>query len=333
MGSDRRRRFRVALTTVFIACAVFTGIAQEPSFRLGTETVGIFATVTTLEHRLVPDLRRESFSVLDNGKPQPLTLFANDIQPITMIMLLDRSGSMRRNFSLVERSAEAFVEAMLPNDKARIGSFSNRIQVDPREFTSDRTELVSILRNELQDEGPTPLWNAINVGITGLLHEQGRRVILVFTDGMDSPGNFRNNNSSLSEVLQRAEEEDVMVYAIGLAGQGASNTGSRGGSWSGGGWRRSSYGRWGGPSQNGSDDKPDPGLARLAGATGGGYFELTSTMNLQATFARVADELHHQYVLGFTPERFDDKRHALDVRVAGSGLTVRARKSYIARRT
>ena len=79
---------------------------------------------------------------------------------------------------------------MLPADKARIGSFSDRIQVDPRDFTSDHDELLKILRTELQAEGPTPLWNAVNVGITALLHQQGRRVVLVFTDGMDAPMNF-----------------------------------------------------------------------------------------------------------------------------------------------
>ena len=59
------------------------------------------------------------------------------------------------------------------------------------------------------------MWNAVNVGITALLHQQGRRVILVFTDGVDSPMNFSNNNSSLKDVMRRAEEEDVMVYAAG----------------------------------------------------------------------------------------------------------------------
>src|SRR5919198_3381289 len=107
---------------------------------------------------------------------------------------------------------------MRPADKARIGSFSNRIQVDPQEFTSDHEELLKILRTELQEEGPTPLWNAVNVGITALLHQQGRRVVLVFTDGVDMPMNFSNNNSSLKSVMKRAEEENVMVYAIGLAG-------------------------------------------------------------------------------------------------------------------
>src|SRR6476661_6747798 len=107
-------------------------------------------------------------------------------------MLLDRSGSMRRNCGLVEKAADEFVNATLPGDKARIGSFANRIQVDPRDFTSDHDTLIDVLRNDLQPEGPTPLWNAVNVGITALLHQEGRRVILVFTDGADAPGNFRS---------------------------------------------------------------------------------------------------------------------------------------------
>src|SRR5207244_5317792 len=154
----------------------------------------------------VPDLTRDAFTVLENGQPQDLTLFANDIQPITVVILLDRSGSMRANFTLVADAAGQFVAAMLPTDRARIGSFSNRIEVDPRDFTSNHEELLTILRTELQEEGPTPLWNAVNVGITALLHQQGRRVIVVFTDGVDEPLNFSGSNNSLKDVMKRAEE-------------------------------------------------------------------------------------------------------------------------------
>ena len=162
-------------------------------------------------------------------------------------MLLDRSTSMRANFELVEKAAEEFVTVMLPADKARIGSFSDRIQVDPRDFTSDHDELVQILRTELQFEGPTPLWNAINVGITDLLHQQGRRVVLVFTDGRDAPMNMSNNNSSLKSVMKRAEEEDVMVYAIGFSGDsGGHGGGSPGGYGGGGGHRGGGFGGRGG---------------------------------------------------------------------------------------
>ena len=323
---------------IFVLVLNALASGQEPTFKGAIRTVAVYATVTNAEGRLVPDLGRDLFSVFDNGKRQELTLFANDVQPITVVLLLDRSGSMRRNFGLVEKAAEEFVNAMLPADKARIGSFSNRIQVDPRDFTSNHEELLAILRTELQEAGPTPLWNAVNVGITALLHQQGRRVILVFTDGMDSPMNFSGANNSLKDVMKRAEEEDVMVYAIGLAGSGPSGGrfGGRGpGGYGGrGGGRRGGYGGGGyggGYGRRTPVDKPDEGLPKIAAVTGGGYFELTSTSDLASTFQRVADELHHQYALGFTPAALDGKMHKLEVRVASGGATVRARKSFLAR--
>jgi hypothetical protein len=79
------------------------------------------------------------------------------------------------------------------------------------------------------------------------------------------------------------------------------------------------------------NDRPDEGLPKLAAATGGGYFELTSTNDLESTFARVADELHHQYALGFAPAVLDGKLHNLEVRLADSTMTARARARYLAR--
>ena len=229
-----------------IAVGAALAASQEtasPVFKGGNRTVAVYATVTGADGRLVPDLKREAFSILDNGRRQDLTLFSSDLQPITVVMLLDRSGSMRGNFALVQKAAEEFVQVMRPDDKARIGSFSNGIQVDPRDFTSDREELLTILRTELQAEGPTPLWNAVNVGITALLHQQGRRVVLVFTDGMDSPMSSSNSNSSLKSVMKRAEEEDVMVYAIGLAPSMTRYRGGHGGQGGGGRARRRRW-RW-----------------------------------------------------------------------------------------
>jgi VWFA-related protein len=306
---------------------------QPPVFTAGTRTVAVYATVTNPRGRLETDLSRDDFTIEDNGKRQELTLFSNDLQPITVVMLLDRSGSMVPNFDLEERAAEAFVGAMEPADKARIGSFAFHIQIDPDEFTSDHGALLKILRNDLQKEGPTPLWNAVDTAIDKLLLEQGRRVVLVFTDGVDMPQNFSNRNKSLKDVMKRAEEQNVMVYAIGLAGQngaprGASDPFGRGGGFGGGGFG----GRGGGGSGGGALEleKPDEGLPKIAAATGGGYFELTSARDLSATFTRVANELHHQYALGFTPEKLDGKMHELTVRLSKSELSARARKRYLA---
>ena len=199
--------------------------------------------------------------------------------------------------------------------------------MDPREFTSDKDELVRILRTELQPDGPTPLWNAVNVGMTSLLRQEGRRVVLVFTDGVDMPMNFSTHNVSLHDAMKRAQEEDVMVYAIGLEGHvpyGGRHAPMSGGRMGGFGGRR------GGGGGSMVSQKPDEGLAKIAMETGGGYFELTNTGDLSSTFATVADELHRQYALGFTPEKLDGKSHKLELRLKRPELVARARKSYVA---
>jgi len=321
---------RIAVAALLVAVPLAGGTGTQVPFKSGASTVAVFATVTDAEHRLVPDLDRDRFEILDNGRPQAITTFANDFQPITVVVMIDRSLSMLQNFELVVEAANAFVDRLEPADKVRIGSFSDRVQLDPREFTSDKEVMRRILTHDLQPPGPTPLWNALGVGMTALLHETGRRVVLVFTDGADQPLNRDGHNVSFKEVVRRSEQEDVMIYAIGLAGQlpFSGGFGQPPGRRGGGGGGIGGIGGWGGIKNRG--DKPDPGLQVLAQASGGGYFELTATSDLAPTFARVADELHRQYLLGFVPEKLDGKSHKLEVRVKGAGLTVRARRSYIA---
>ena len=300
-----------------------TPARQQAPISSGARTVAVYTTVTDKDGRLIPDLARDEFEIYDNGKLQPTTVFSSELQPITVVMMLDRSGSMRGNFGLIEAAGEAFVRRLRPEDKARIGSFAGRIQVDPENFTNDQEQLIRILRTELQQEGPTPLWNAVNVAITSLLPEQGRRVVLIFTDGEDNPMNFKFNNQSVMDVMDRAQRENVMVYAIGLESRGMP-AGRRGGFGGGG------FG--GGFGGSGMTQRPDPGLAKIAGETGGGYFELTRAEDLASTFARVADELHRQYALGFEPSKLDDKTHKLEVKIKQPGAKARARKSYVASR-
>jgi Ca-activated chloride channel family protein len=306
----------LAVTAVLVASSLArpgarADVGQDSGqFRASTRTVPVYVTVTGSDGRLVPDLGRDDFEVYDEGVRQELTVFSNDVQPIAIVLMLDRSGSVQANFALVQQAAEAFVRELLPEDLARIGSFAQRVQVDPPEFSGDQDELIQILKTELQPAGPTPLWNAVAVGMTALLRQPARRVVLVFTDGADAPMNPRPANASLSQLIQRAREEDVMVYGVGLQGGG---------------------GRGGRGRTRGGD--PDAGLEELAGESGGGYFALRSARNLEATFARVAAELHHQYALGFTPQKLDGKVHDIEVRVTKAGMTPRSRRSYLAPRS
>jgi Ca-activated chloride channel family protein len=310
------RGWIVALSCGFAAAAS----GQQQPFRSSARTVAVYATVTDAAGKLVPDLTREDFEVYDNGRRQPLTVFQREVQPISVVMLLDRSASMRTNFRFVEVAAGEFVKALLPDDQARIGSFANRIQLDPRDFTNDRGELLTILRTELQPAGPTPLWNAVNVGVTALRHQERRRVILVFTDGVDSPMGSRS--VSAQDATEAAQADDVMVYAIGLAPRESGRRGRQG--------NAPGIVTFGPPKR--APEGPDKGLPRIAAETGGGYFELTRTSDLSSTFAKVADELHRQYALGFEEPKADGKSHRLEVRIKREGFTARARRSYMASR-
>ena len=328
----RSRLFRVlgALAVALVADTIAFRLEadngqQQPPFKSGTRTVAVYATVSENDGRLVPDLTRDDFEVREDGKVVPLTLFASEIQPVTVVVMLDKSFSMRTNYTLVRGGAEAFVRRLMAGDKARVGTFSSKIVMQPDEFTSDQEGLIRILRQGEPPEGPTPLWNAANEAVTALAPQQGRRVILLFTDGGDSPGNLKTNNQTLMDVMERAQREDVMVYAIGLESRMPPAAGG-GGGLRGGGF---GTGGFGGGNPLGVQ-RPDPGLATIAGETGGGYFELRSSDDLASTFTRVAEELHRQYALGFEPTRLDGKMHKVEVKVKKPGLKVRARKHYVA---
>lgn len=274
--------------------------AQQPTFRAGTQLVSVFTTVTDAQKRLVPDLQQSDFEVLDNDKPQSLTYFQNETQPITVVVMLDTSGSMTLTLDLLRAAAEQFVLRLLPADKAKAGAFNDKIQIKGTQFINDRDQLVTDIR-DLDYGNGTRLWDALAVSEDELKGVDGRKVILVFTDGDDT----ESHNASLGKVIDRARVEEVMIYAIGLESQYFNG-------------------------QRMVRSKPDSGLRKVADETGGGYFELSKTADLAPTFTRVAQELHSQYVLGFAPTVLDGKVHKLAVRVKQTGMTARARRSYLA---
>ena len=293
----------IRVTGTLTAVAVLLSSSPEAQrIKVSTQTVPVYATVVDRDHRLVANLTQEDFEVYDNGKLQTLTTFVNEVTPFTAVVMLDTSGSMTLNLDFVKHAAEEFLIRLLPDDKAKVGAFNDKIQVLPENspFIADRDRLIRILKDGLDFGYPTRLWDAVAESIVHLESEEGRRVVLVFTDGDDSASQV-----GMDDVLERAREKDVMVYAIGL---------------------QSDY--WNGQSR--VRTRPDRGLKKLAEETGGGFFELTRKDDLGPTFTRVAQELHSQYVLGFSPATLDGKVHKLDVKVKRPGMTARGRKSYIA---
>src|SRR6202045_2264528 len=181
--------WRLGSGLALIVAAAITARAQpqQPTFKAGIQTVPLFATVTDATGRLIPDLTKEEFEIFDNNKSQAVTLFANDIQPIKVVVMLDESGSMVNNIARVKEGAEQFLLRLMPDDQARIGSFEDKIIVSP-EFSSDRNELIRFLKDKLQYGNGTRLWDAVDFSMSALSELEGRRVVLVFTDGGDDPG-------------------------------------------------------------------------------------------------------------------------------------------------
>ena len=186
-------------------------LAQQPpaTFRSGTQIVSLFVTVADAQKRLVPDLTQDDFIVFDNEKPQPIVYFDNSVHPITVVVMLDTSGSMTGSIKLLKQAAEQFILRLLPDDSARVGAFNDKIQFSSR-FTNNRDDLSSDVK-ELDYGNGTRLWDAVGASLDELKGVEGRRVILVFTDGDDT-----ESHTSLGNVIDRARTDEVMVYAIGL---------------------------------------------------------------------------------------------------------------------
>ena len=295
-----RTSLAVFLTVLLTVAPVAAQQPQTPIFRSGTEVVDLYVTATDRNGRLVPNLLQEDFVVLDEGEVQEIVLFENEVRPITVVVMLDTSASMTPSLDLLMAGAEQFIIRMLPDDRGKVGAFNDKIQILPDiEFTGDRDLLIREL-DRLQFGNPTRLYDAIGASIDSLEGVEGRKVVLVFTDGEDT-----QHQIGWRDVLEKARAAEVMIYTIGL---------------------ESDY--FNGLRQVRS--KPDGRLKTFAEETGGGYFELKDSDELGPTFTRVAQELHSQYVIGFAPAIRDGELHELELLIQRPGMTARARRSYMA---
>jgi Ca-activated chloride channel family protein len=285
--------------TVAIGLLLLAGWRTEPlpaqqALRGAARAVAVYATVQDKAGRLVPGLARDDFQVLDDGTPVDLSVFSNGIQPITVVLLLDMSTSVASEFPRIRDAARHFVDQLRADDRVRVGTFGAEVALSPW-LTGDRNRLLRILDEELWPGGSTPLYAALDAAMTSLNDEPGRRVLLALTDGTDVSAVTKERREVPAVVSARALDGGFLLYAIGLEGPGLSKN-----------------------------------ISTLADETGGGRFELTRNADLAPTMARVAEELHYQYLLGFVPARLDGRAHRLEVRVGNPQLTARARRSYLA---
>jgi Ca-activated chloride channel homolog len=282
----------VAWTLVTIVGIAFATILDgQQTFRSDVRAVPVYATVTDAHGEIVSDLKAADFDIQDNGRKQTISVFSTDPQPIAAAILLDNSPSLFGVAGRAQQVVTAFARDLAATDRACLGTFSHVVTLNP-ELTPSPDALIKRLGDDAPFPAGTALWDAIDAGQSALGNAPERRVVLVVTDAVDNC-----SRSNVDAVRSRLLEDDVMVYAIGLRGR--------------------------------------EGLARseisaIARATGGAYFDLPGDADVPAFMKRVADELHHQYIVGFAPAALDDKVHRLEVRVRRAGCSVRARRSYVA---
>ncbi len=291
-------RLRPQLAGIGVLALGLSLPAQEPTFRSGSRVVPSYVTVVDGNNRLVTDLTRDDFEVFDNGRPQEITIFDNEVRPFTVVVMLDTSVSMTDRLDDLYNGAEQFLLRLMPHDKATVGAFNDKIEFASG-FTSDRSSLVSALKR-LDFGNQTRLYDGVHASLDELEKVEGRKVILLFTDGAD----FGSRMSS-GKALERARDAEVMIYGIGLETEFFNG-------------------------QMVVRSKPDSILNRFATETGGGYFDLKKNADLNSSFTRIAQELRSQYLLGFSPATLDGKVHRLEVRVKRPGVKARSRRSYTA---
>jgi Ca-activated chloride channel family protein len=299
-----RRLALVALSVALAASALLAAQAttppqtpQQPTFRGGVRTVPVYATVRNKFGEFQLELSQDDFEIKDNGKVQSINLFSHDIQPLSVVALIDGSSSMMPIFRSVLDAVNQFVVRLLPGDEARIGSFADVTRLSPH-FTTNRDELLDYLRDQfnLRLGNETRLWDAVADALEAVGQRRNRKVVILFTDGDDT-----SSSTTLGHVMSVASDHDTIIYAVAM-------------------WTRA----------NGATTRPDPRVEALATATGGGFYELRETDDMNSTFTSIVEELHNQYVLGFTPAALDGKTHKLEVRVKRPDMLVRARRSYVA---
>ena len=345
-------------TALFIAAGVgVAGQNQEGDFRFrsGVDLVNVTATVTDRNGRFVPGLRQEDFIVYEENELQEVTHFSNDRVPVSLGIVLDASGSMvGEKMSSAIAAINRFLTTLLdPEDEIFIYRFSNFPEL-LQDWTTDRQKLSRVVRR-VNAAGGTAMYDALIESVPLAQTGQHRkRAILLVSDGNDT-----DSQGSLGEVKQLTRESEVMVYAIGIDGQGDVTFGPSGPSrvppppfpspFPGGRRPRGPGGvilpqlpqlQWPFPQpqgrttvrRSGGDERVNVQALREITDDSGGRTEVVRTgRDLDPATANIADELSRQYYLGYSSTTKKDGRwHTIRVETRDKSLRVRSRRGYVA---
>lgn len=284
------------------------------AIRINTDLVTIVTTIMPPAGAKASDLQPGDFEVLEDGVPQEVSNFARESEtPLRLVMLFDTSLSVIQRLSFEKKAAAKFFERLIrPQDQASIFSFSTDV-VLLQEFTN-RVPLLINATKQLKVAGATSLYDGIYLAADYLKPARGRRIIVLLTDGGDT-----TSSKTLKLALQQVQDVDAVIFAI----------------YTGRLWN----------SQNLRDLAAERALAALTKETGGevyhpnlsalddvGKDDDLALKELDAAFAKLADELRTQYILGFysSNETRDGRFRKLEVKIKRPGFNARARAGYYA---
>jgi len=273
-GRSGARGFSIALTVLFASAAASgwwtTHAAGQqsvaPRYPVDVQAVALDVLVTDQEGRFVSGLRPDDFRVREQGVPQELSFFSPGRTPVTMVVLLDSSASVRSDMVSIQKAANRFIRKLASGDRARIGFFHDEVVFGPR-FTDDMAEHSAMI-NQMRPQRSTHLYDALIESFEKLERVPDRKALLVFSDGED-----QGSQASSQDAIEAARRSDVSVYAVGVLGWSAA----------------------GGVHTN------QRLLEQIARVTGGRAFFPANEKQMQKAFDRICDEVHHQYRMGYVP--------------------------------
>lgn len=314
--STRRRKPRSWWLAALLVVGVFvmganTGVGQEArpqqegrfQFRSTVQAINLSVVVTDKKGRFIPDLTAEDFIVREDGKPQKLDFFTSEVTPVTLLLLLDASTSIRPSEYGIKEAAANFVSKLWEGDKAIVADFNEHVRFSTH-FSDNIDRLIATIQS-LYPSGWTALYDSILLSIDKVSEAPGRKALLVFTDGDDSRSVGQGSEMSSKDAIEGAKFSEVTIYTVGFEGRRAA--GSRG---------------------------VNKGfLKKLAEETGGAAFFPDGIGELNRDFDRIQDELHSQYRMAYIPTNVekDGEWRTIEVRVKGrDDLVVRTRQGYYA---
>jgi Ca-activated chloride channel family protein len=308
---------------------------EDEPVRLSTLLVTVPVTVRDRKNRHITNLRREDFQVFENGVEQQIVSFspaevASSLQPFTVALLLDVSDSTEFQLDNIKATASTFVDQLPPQARVMVVAFDRVVEI-LCEPTLGRAHAHEAILRAKTGEGGTSVYNAVEMIINQRLREiSGRRAIVLFSDGVDTTSRGATSVSN----IRAAEQSEVIVYPIQYNTVDAAT-------------RRSKSGKiqekhregpliFTSPAQNEKSrqrafDEATIYMRQLAQSSGGEFYYGDNLERVSQAFARIAEDLREQYVLGYYPQTAPQpgERREITVKVSQPKTFVRARRSYV----